>query len=186
MVPVTSLALPILLSAVICFVASSVIHMFLPIHRNDLKKLPKEDEAMDALRRFNIPPGDYAIPCAGSPEAMKKPEFLEKRAKGPVAFMTVLPAGPMSMGRPLAEWFVYLIIVSWLAAYVTGRAVGSGADYLAVFRFAGTTAFIGYSMALPQNSIWWRRGWGMTIKTMLDGLVYGLLTGGVFGWLWPR
>lgn len=186
MVPLTSLAMPILLSAVIVFVTSSVIHMFLGIHRNDLKKLPKEDEAMDALRRFNIPPGDYAIPCAGSPEAMKKPEFLEKMAKGPVAFMTVIPAGPPSMGSSLVLWFLYGIVISVLAAYVTGRAVGPGADYLTVFRFAGTTAFIGYAMALPQNSIWWKRNWGMTIKTMIDGLVYGLLTGGTFGWLWPR
>lgn len=186
MVPVMSLAIPILLSAVIVFVASSIIHMFLPIHRNDLRKLPKEDEVMDALRRFNIPPGDYVVPCAGSPEAMKKPEFIEKRTKGPVALMTVMPAGPPAMGASLVQWFVYCLIVSWLAAYVAGRAAGTGADYLTVFRFAGTAAFMCYSMALLQNSIWWKRNWGMTIKTMIDGLVYGLLTGGTFGWLWPR
>lgn len=186
MVPLTSLAIPILLSAVIVFVASSVIHMFLPIHRSDLKKLPKEDEVMDALRPFNIPPGDYIVPCAGSPEAMKAPGFIEKRTKGPVALMTIMEAGPPSMGPSLALWFLYAIAISVLAAYVTGRAAGPGADYLTVFRFAGTTAFIGYSMALPQNSIWWKRNWGMTIRTMIDGLVYGLLIGGVFGWLWPR
>jgi hypothetical protein len=55
-----------------------------------------------------------------------------------------------------------------------------------VFRFAGTTAFIGYSVALWQMSIWYRRAWSTTIKATVDGLIYALLTAGVFGWLWPR
>lgn len=107
MVPVTSLWIPILVSAVMVFVASSIIHMVLPYHRNDLRKLAKEDEVMDALRRFNIPPGDYAVPHAGSPEGMKKPEFVEKRTKGPVVLMTVAPAGPPSMRTSLLLWFLY-------------------------------------------------------------------------------
>jgi hypothetical protein len=185
MVPVTSLWIPILVSAVIVFVASSIIHMVLPYHRSDLRKLAKEDEVMDALRRFNIPPGDYAVPHAGSPEGMKKPEFLEKRKKGPVVLMTIAPAGPPSMRTNLLLWFLYCAIVSVLAAYVAGRALGSGADYLAVFRFAGVSAFMGYSLALLQNSIWYWRNWGATAKSMFDGLVYGLLTAGTFGWLWP-
>ena len=88
MVPIMSLWIPILLSAVIVFVASSIIHMVLPLHRKDLRRLPKEDEVMQALRGFNIPPGDYAIPCAGSPETMSSPEFVAKMKHGPVAFMT--------------------------------------------------------------------------------------------------
>ncbi len=186
MVPVTSLWIPILVSAVIVFVASSIIHMVLPYHRNDLRKLAKEDEVMDALRRFDIPPGDYAVPYAGSPEGMKKPEFVEKRKKGPVVLMTVAPGGPPSMGRSLLLWFLYCALVGVFAAYVAGRALGSGADYLAVFRFAGVSAFMGYSFALLQNSIWYRRNWGATLKSVFDGLVYGLLTAGTFGWLWPR
>ena len=78
------------------------------------------------------------------------------------------------------------MVVSFFAAYIAGRAVGPGADYLTVFRFVGSTAFMGYSFALPQNSIWYKRNWGMTLKSMFDGLVYGLLTAGTFAWLWPR
>jgi hypothetical protein len=81
---------------------------------------------------------------------------------------------------------VYTIIVSLFAAYVAGRALGPGAHYLAVFRFAGATAFAGYSLALMQNSIWFSRNWGMTLRSMFDGLIYALLTAGTFGWLWPR
>ncbi len=186
MVPVMSLGVPIVVSAGIVFAASSVIHMVLPYHRNDLRKLPKEDEVMAALRRFNIPPGDYVVPHAGTPAAMKQPEFVEKMKKGPVLFMTLAPGGPPSMGKSLLLWFLYSVVVSVFAAYIAGRALAPGAHYLEVFRFAGCSAFMGYSLALPQNSIWYKRNWGMTLKSMFDGLVYGLLTAGTFGWLWPR
>ncbi len=185
MVPVLSLWLPILLSAVIVFLVSSLIHMVLGYHRTDFRKVPSEDQVMDALRGFGIPPGDYVIPCAGSSKEMGSPEFIEKTTKGPVAFMTVIPSGPPAMGKSLVQWFIYCVVVGLFAAYIGGRAVGPGADYLAVFRFTGCTAFVGYALALWQNSIWYRRAWSTTLKSTFDGLVYGLLTAGTFGWLWP-
>ncbi len=185
MVPVLSLWLPILLSAVIVFLASSIIHMFLPYHRNDVKKLSDEDAVMDALRNFDIPPGDYMTPRAIGSRECKDPAFIEKMNKGPVAVFTVMPSGPPAMGKSLAQWFVYCVVVSIFTAYIAGRALGSGAEYLAVFRFAGATAFLGYALALWQNSIWWKRAWSTTVKSTFDGLVYGLLTAGTFAWLWP-
>ncbi len=185
MVPVLSLWLPILLSAVIVFVASSILHMVFTYHRSDYRKVPAEDEVMEALRRFDIPPGDYMIPCPGSHKEMGTPEFVEKQTKGPVALMTVLPKGRPSMAKDLVQWFVYCIVVGIFAAYVAGRALEPGAHYLAVFRFAGSTAFVGYALALWQNSIWYKRAWSTTLKSTLDGLLYALLTAGTFGWLWP-
>lgn len=186
MVPLISLWMPIVLSAVLVFVASSIIHMVLPYHRSDLRRLPKEDEVMEALRRLDIPPGDYGVPHAGSMEGMRKPEFIEKMKAGPVVLMTVAPSGPPSMGLSLVLWFFYSLVVSVFAAYIAGRALPAGATYLAVFRFAGCTAFAAYSLALLQNSIWYKRNWGTTVKSMFDGLVYSLVTAGTFGWLWPR
>jgi hypothetical protein len=186
MVSTISLWLPILLSAVIVFIVSSIIHMVLPYHRKDFGKVPSEDEVMDALRKFDIPPGEYVIPRAGSPKEMGTPEFIEKTKKGPVAFMTVMPSGPPSMGASLVQWFVYCILVGVVAAYITGRALEPGAHYLGVFRFAGCTAFVGYALALLQNSIWYKRAWSTTLKSVFDGLVYALLTAGTFGWLWPN
>lgn len=186
MVPIASLWLPILLSAVIVFVASSILHMVVPLHRNDLRKVPREDEVMQALRGFSIPPGDYGVPHAGSMEGMKNPEFQAKMKSGPVALMTVIPAGPPTMGSSLALWFVYCLVVGVFAAYIAGRALPVGAHYLQVFRFAGAVAFMCYAMSLPQHSIWYKRSWMTTIKSMIDGLIYGLLTAGTFGWLWPR
>ncbi len=186
MVPILSLWLPILVAAVIVFVASSVIHMATPIHKNDYAKLPDEDGVMEALRKFGLSPGEYVFPCVRSMKEMKDPAFLEKRKKGPVAFLTVMPGGDVSMGPALAQWFVYCLLVGVFAAYVAGRALGPGAHYLKVFRFAGVTAFVGYSLALWQNTIWYKRSWIVTLKSNIDGLVYGLLTAGTFGWLWPR
>ena len=185
-VPVMSLWMPILLSAVLVFIVSSIIHMFIGYHASDLKAVPGEDKVMEALRNANIPPGDYGIPRAGSMKAMSDPTFVEKYKKGPVAFMTVLPhGGGPSMGKELAMWFLYSVVVGIFAAYVAGRALGPGAEYLAVHRFAGVTAFCGYSLALLQNSIWWKKSWAATLKSMFDGLIYASITGGVFGWLWP-
>jgi len=185
-VGIASLWLPICLSAVIVFFVSWIIHMLLPYHRTDFAKLPSESEVQEALRKFNIPPGEYMLPHAGGPQDMRKPEVLDKMNKGPVMIMTVMKPGPINMGQNLLQWIIYCAIVSLFAAYITGRALGHGAEYLAVFRFAGATAFIAYSVAMWQDSIWYKRPWGTTVKNTFDGLVYGLMTGGTFGWLWPR
>jgi hypothetical protein len=181
-----ALWLPILLSSVLVFIVSSVLHSVLPWHKNDYRKLPEQDKVLDALRPLNIPPGDYMVPRPTSRADLGSPAFLEKMNKGPVMVLTVMPSGPMNMGRNLGLWFVYLLVVGKLSGYVASRALPPGAPYLHVFRFVGTTAFIGYSVALWQMSIWYRRSWGTTIRATIDGLIYGLLTAGVFGWLWPH
>jgi hypothetical protein len=147
--------------------------------------MANEDQVMDALRPLAIPPGDYFFPRPGQREDMKSAAFAEKVKKGPVVLMTVMPGG-MAMGQNLAMWFLYILVISAFAAYIAGRALPPGAVYLQVFRFAGATAFIGYSAALWQMSIWYRRAWLTTIKSTVDGLIYASLTAGVFGWLWPR
>jgi hypothetical protein len=186
MTGLSALWLPILLSAVFVFIASSLIHMASPWHKSDYPKLSNEDQVMDALRPLAIPPGDYFIPRPSSREGMRSPEFAQKVNAGPVVVFTVMPSGGISMGRNLILWFVYCVVVSVFAAYIAGRALPQGTLYLTVFRFAGATAFIGYSAALWQMSIWYHRAWTTTIKATVDGLIYALLTAGAFGWLWPR
>ncbi|HZI21030.1 MAG TPA: hypothetical protein VFD76_00890 [Gemmatimonadales bacterium] len=186
MVPLLSLALPIVLSAVLVFVVSSLIHMMTPWHKSDYPKVPNEDRVMDTIRGLSIPPGDYVMPRPSSPAEWKSPAFAEKYKRGPVMMFTVYPPGPMSMRNQLINWFIYAIVVGVFAAYVAGRALGPGARYLSVFRFAGVTAFAGYALALWQMSIWYRRSWLTTIKSTVDGVIYALLTAGVFAWLWPH
>jgi len=68
MVSITALWLPILLSAVIVFVASSIIHMLLPIHKSDYRKLPDEEKVMDATPfappelRLGAPTSSLTVP----------------------------------------------------------------------------------------------------------------------------
>ena len=186
MTELSALWLPILLSSVIVFVASSIIHMATPLHKNDYRSLPDEDKVAAALRPFAIAPGDYMLPRAASMEAMRSPQFLEKMKQGPVMMATVMPNGAPTIAKSLVLWFVYSAVVGVFAAYIAGRALPHGADYLRVFQFISTIAFVSYSAALWQMSIWYRRAWSTTIKATLDGLIYAFLTAGIFGWLWPR
>jgi len=186
MTGLAALWLPILVSAVLVFLASFVSHTVLPWHRNDYPRVPNEDALMEAMRPHAPPPGDYMVPRAASQEEMRAPAFAEKLAKGPVMVLTVIPSGPFSMGKNLAQWFAYCLAIGILTAYVTGRALPAGTHYLRVFQIAGATAFIAYTTALWQVAIWFRRAWTTTLKDTVDGLVYGLLTAGTFGWLWPR
>jgi hypothetical protein len=185
MISIAALWMPILVSAVIVFIASSVIHMAPLWHRSEYPKIPNEDKVMDALRPFAMPPGDYMLPRANDMKDMKSAGFMEKIKRGPVIIMTVLPNACPSMGKNLVQWFLYVVGVSVLAAYMTGNLLPPGTEYLTVFRFACTTAFIAYAVALWQMSIWYKRSWATTLKATLDGVIYGLLTGGAFGWLWP-
>ena len=180
-----ALWLPILLSAAVVFVVSSLIHMASPWHKSDYPAMPNEERVMDVLRPFAIPPGDYLIPRVTSRAELRSPEFLERMRQGPVMLVTVMPNGPMSIASSLGGWFLYLLIVGLFAAYVTGLSIPPGADFWRVFRSVAVVAFVGYTVALWQMTIWYRRGWILTLKATIDGLLYALLTAGVLAWLWP-
>jgi hypothetical protein len=185
MTPFSALWLPIVLSAVIVFVASSIMHMVLPYHRGDYQKLPDEDKALAALRAAGLKRGLYIFPFATHKD-MRSPAVIEKYNQGPVGTMTIFPSGPPVMPKFLGLWFGYCLLIGFFVAYLTAHTVPSGAYYLAVFRVVGTAAFLAYGLGNVSSSIWKGQTWSMTIKEVLDGLVYALLTAGTFGWLWPR
>lgn len=178
-----SLWQPILLAAVLVFIASSIVWMVLPHHRSDWKKLPDETAVRSVLA--GVEPGAYTFPYAQSAEDWKSPEWIAAVSRGPNGMLTVLPPGAPQMGKKLAAWFVYLLVLSTFVAYLTGRVLPAGTAYLEVFRVAGTAAFLAYAGAQVSNAIWMGHGWGRTFKDVLDGLAYALLTAGAFGWLWP-
>jgi hypothetical protein len=185
MVPLITLCLPILLSAVIVFFASSIIHMLLPYHRSDYQKLPEEESIRAALRAAGVKRGLYHFPYCTHKD-MKTPATIEKFKQGPVGMMTVFPSGPPVMPKFLGMWFAYCLVISFFVAYLTGHTVPPGTSYLTVFRVAGTAAFLAYGLGNLSNSIWKGQPWSVTFKEVFDGLIYGLLTAGTFGWLWPR
>lgn len=185
MVSLPELWLPILLSAVIVFFASSILHMALTYHRSDYKKLPGEDRVLEAMRGEGVSRGLYMFPHAPSPKDMGLPEIKAKFDAGPVGILTILPNGAPNMGKYLALWFGFCVVVSIFTAYLTGRTLEASGDYLQVFRVAGTAAFMAYGVGQLSDSIWKGQPWNVTLKGMFDGLVYALLTAGTFGWLWP-
>jgi hypothetical protein len=114
----------------------------------------------------------------------KKPEVQKKFAEGPVGFITILPNGMPAMGKNMALTFVFYLVISAIVAYVTGRTLAPGSDYLTVFRVVCTVTWLAYGTAVIQDAIWFGRPWLSVVKSLFDALVYALLTAGVFGWLW--
>jgi len=180
-----ALWLPILLSAVIVFIASSILHMVLPYHKSDYRQLPDEDKLLATLRPAGLQKGLYVFPYSTHKE-MNSAATQEKYKQGPVGLLTVFPSGPPAMPKFLTLWFFYCLIIGIVVAYLTAHTVTPGAPYRHVFRVAGTAAFLAYGLANLSNGIWKGQPWSNVIKEVVDGLVYALLTAGTFGWLWPR
>lgn len=186
MVGMSGLWMPIVLSAVVVFVASWAIHMFIGWHKGEYPAVPNQDAVGDALRPFNIAPGEYLLPRPASTKDMGSPEYQAKLKRGPVMILTVRANEMTKMGPMLGFWFLYCLAVSVCAAFLGGRTMHLGSTYLHVFKIIGTTAFIGYTAALWQSWIWWGRTFRSTFMATVDGVIYAALTAGVFGWLWPR
>jgi hypothetical protein len=185
MVVLSALWLPILLSAVAVFIASSIMHTVLTYHRSDCHQLPDEDSVLAALRSAGLQRGFYMFPYS-TPKEMKSPAMMEKFKQGPAGMMTVFPSGLPNMAKFIGQWFVFCLIISVFVAYLAGHTVAPGASFRGVLRVAGTAAFLAYGLSQLSNSIWKAQPWAMTLKETVDGLIYGVLTGAAFAWLWPH
>ena len=186
MVSLTALWLPIVLSAVVVFFASAIMHMVLTYHRSDYRQLPEEDRVTEALRGAGVTPGPaYFFPHFPFKE-MKSAPVVEKLKRGPVGFLIVRPSGPPAMGKSLFQWFVYCVVISLFAAHLSGRTLAAGTEFWQVFCVVGTAAFLGYGAAHAQESIWGGRSWIVTLKHLFDSLIFAALTAGIFAWLWPK
>lgn len=186
MVGLGELWLPILVSSVLVFLVSAIIHMVLKYHNKDYTRLPNEDAVRSAIRAGNPAPAQYVIPYCTEMKDMEKPEMKQKYVEGPVAVMNVLSPGLPNMGKNLSQWFGFILVVSLFIAYVAAHALPRGAEYLSVFQIVGAVGFLAYGMGQFTSAIWMGKPWGVALKEALDGLVYGLVTAGTFGWLWPR
>jgi hypothetical protein len=177
---------PILLASGLVFVASSLLWTVLQFHRDDFRALPDEEAVADALRRQAVGPGQYVIPYVADRKRMQDPDFVKRMEQGPVGFLTLAKPGPARMGKNLTLWLLYVLGVSVFVAYLASRTLPAGSEYLEVFRVVGTTAILAYSAGVLPGAIWFARPWRSVWKEALDGVIYGLLTAGTFGWLWPR
>lgn len=175
--------LPIVVAAVVVFVTSALVWTVLPWHRSDFSKTPDEEVVRAALR--GAKPGCYMVPWCIDAAELRNEEVAKRFTEGPKAYVTVIPNGMPQMGGKLLASLAFYVVVNIVCAYVASSVLATGASYLDVFRVTATTAFLGYGAAYVQDSIWFGRPWSITAKNLLDALIYGLLTGGVFGWLYP-
>jgi hypothetical protein len=181
-----ALWLPIILSAVFVFVLSAIIHMVIKYHNTDYRQLPNEDAVRAAFRGSAAAPGQYIVPYCKDMKEMQTPEMQQKYAEGPVAVVRLRPPGPPTMGPALNQWFMFILIVSLFIAWVAAQAIPPGANYMHVFRVVGGIGFLAYAVGQLPGAIWMGKPWSVASKEVVDGLLYGLVTAGTFGWLWPN
>ena len=185
MVPWSALFLPAVLSAVLVFVASSLIHMVLRWHRSEYKTFPNEDEVRAAIGKSAPVPGKYVLPFCEDGKQMATEEMQRKYAEGPNAVLFVRQNGPVQLGPFLGKWFAYSLVVSLVVGYVARATVAPGAETVQVFQVVGAAAWLAYAWAIPSDSIWMGKSWSSTFVYMLDGLIYAALTAAAFAWRWP-
>jgi hypothetical protein len=186
MVALGALWLPILLSAVLVFVSSTVIHMVLKYHASDYTPLPNEDAVRAAFKGVNAKPAQYIIPHVSDMKLMGSPEYLAKFKDGPVGVLNLRPNGAPGMGTSLGAWFVFTLVISAMVALVASTVLPVGTQYRMVFHTVGLIAWLAYAGGQIPGAIWMGKPWSIAAKEVLDGLIYGLVTAGAFGWLWPR
>jgi hypothetical protein len=175
-----SLALPIALSAVALFFASFVSWMVVQLHKKDWQKLPAEDDFMASAGKFQLPEGSYMFPMAASTAEMQTPEFQKKFDAGPRGILTILPR--TNMGRNLGLTFLTFLAVSFAIGYLASMAFPKGTDFLTIFRFVFTAAFLAYSVAIVQHAIWFSV---RVVGQLIESVVYGLICATLFAAMWP-
>jgi hypothetical protein len=204
MVDLASLWLPIVLAAAAVWVASAVAWMALPHHKGDFRQLPNEDGVMAAVRSLAVAPGLYFFPhMKECNKAKMDPVAKEKFERGPHGLLQVWPPEAFGkMGRNLVLSFLFYVLVGVFVAYLAtlglhapppeaaaGAALGalpSGHDFNSVFRFTGTAAVMAYCLAQIPHQIWFGTPLRNILSALADGIAYGLITGAIFGWLWPE
>jgi hypothetical protein len=174
----TSLAVPILLSAVALFIASFLSWMVVQLHKDDWKKLENEDAVMGATG--GIPVGSYMFPRANSMAEMKTPEFQKKYEAGPRGVLTILPK--TNMGLNLGLTFLYFVAVSFLFAYLASMALPPEANFASVLRFVSTAALMTFLAAMVQHAIWFRT---RIFGHLIESIGYALIVGFLFAIFWP-
>ena len=168
------------------WIVSALIWTVLPHYKSEFRGLPNEEAARNALTPQNLPPGQYNIPHVSSPQNFEKADVRKKFEEGPACFITVVLSSVPAMGQRMVLSFVYYLVIGVVVAYVASRTLAPEAEYLTVFRLTGTVAWLAYGTGVIPDAVRFGRPWSAVAKHLIDALAYGLLTAGVFGWLWPR
>jgi len=180
----TTLWLPILISAVGIFVAGSLIHMVFQWHMSDFKKFPNEDDVRTAIRAGNTEGGMYVVPSC-PPKDLKTPEMQKKMQEGPIGVLLVRRPGVVpNMAVPLIQWFAFILVTSAIIGYVAYKALLTPDTFGQVARLTGGLAFLAYGTGSIQFGIWYGKPWPTVAKDVLDAVIYATITALAFATLW--
>lgn len=180
-VELISLWLPILLTTVMLFFSGFICWMVLPNHKPDWKKLPNETEFLHKMAEWDIPKGNYAYPYAMDKESMEGENAKKAIEQG--TFGTIQAwGGQPSMGNNLLCQVGFLFVTNFCLAYLATLGVAPGADFMTVFRFVATAAFLTFTAAVVPGAIWFKN---RITGHIIDGVIQAAIAGAVFAWLWP-
>jgi hypothetical protein len=177
--------LPILATAVLVFVASSLIHMVFKWHNSDYQRLSNEDEVMAAIRAGSAGKGQYVFPYCIDMKKMQDEAMQQKYRQGPVGFLTLVPSGAPKMGGHLIKWFLMNLVIAAVAAAIALQIYGLHADSHSTGHLIGLISLLTYAGGSVQAGIWMGKPWGAVAKDLLDALIYGTVSALTFMWLWP-
>jgi hypothetical protein len=177
--------LPIVLTAVFVFIASSLIHMVFKWHNSDYKKLNNEDEVGAVIRAGNNAPGQYVLPHCMDMKEMQGEAMMKKYIEGPIGFITLKKNGAPNMGPALMMWFVFTVFIAGSAALITLTSVGLQAHPHLAAHSVGTISLLAYCGGSIQQGIWMGRPWRSVMKDLLDGFIYATISAFTFMYFWP-
>jgi len=86
----------------------------------------------------------------------------------------------------LVKTFLSYLVISAIVGYLAGIGLMPGAEYMDVFRVVGTAAFLAYCMGSLANDFFMGKPTRFIITCLIDGVVFAMVTAGVFAWLWPE
>lgn len=176
----TSLVWPIVISTVVLFFASFLSWMVLQLHKQDWKKLAKEDDVMLAVKKCDPPVGSYTFPACDSHAEMQTEAFKSKYAAGPRGILTIM--APANMGQNLGLTAVYFLAVSIGLAYLASVAFRPGETFLSVFGFVFVAGVMTFLSAMVQHAIWFRP---RIVGHAIESVGYAALTATIFAAMWP-
>jgi hypothetical protein len=183
---VIALWLPILLSAVVVFILSSLVHMVFKWHAPEYRGFSNEDAVRDAIRAGNPTPGQYVLPYCKDMKELSSEPVMAKYKEGPVGFVVLMQSGPPSMGKSFVTWFLMSIAVAATGAFIATQLFGLDPERArAAAKLIGAVTFLSYGMGTISESIWMGRPWTSSAKYLLDAALYAVGSASVFFWLWP-
>ena len=177
--------IPIVVSAIAVLFACFVTRNVIGLHRADWKELPEEEATVEQLQKSGVGPGMYLFPGRREKHTPELEECRQQRMNsGPWGTINVCARQP-GLARHLFQTLIFCLTASTFVGYLGSLALDPGAKFLQVFQFTGTAGILAYAFGGIPNAIWFGSHVRRAVKDVIDGLCFGLITGTIFGILWP-